>query len=359
MRQMLLTVLILVSFQVQWVIGGILYNRSELNETRYPGDRYVVYDFIDPHRMKLFNRLLRPRSDDVYDQIPKDYNTYYKLKNINMFNIDANHPELRHILSEEERCVDGKTFPPQSSCADFYLKVFKDPAVLAKINVTKYASWLEEIQNYVHIRNKIFEYASEVFNTTVGPSDIHDGTTIYHFKAHADVVDIINNRRYMFPPHCDAVAIDPTYSRPLKYQPHQYRPYELAYTKYTALVFLNTIPAKDLGALHLFDFPNHDKLPHEKSRILPSLKNSTARVIHSPMFADPDFKIHSIQPVAGTLVVFNGEDVVHAIQEYIGDVNRRSITFNLADADNYFRMNNHMRPSWNVKDKAGPNLNYV
>lgn len=335
--------------------GGKLFIRSQLNETKYSKNRFVVTDFIDQHRMHLLNRLFKSKPSDVYDNL---FGTYNKLNNINYFNIDRRHPELRQILTKDELCVDGKTNPTFSSCADFYLEVFKLSSVLAKVNISKYELWLEEIENYVYIRNKVFEYASEVFNTTVGPTDIHDGTTIYHFKARAGTSTIVNNIRYVFPPHCDSRSIGYNYDIPVTYLKGLGRNGILEYTKYTSLLFLNTIPDKDKGVLHFYDFPNHKTLPHAKSHFLKSSSDNIT-VIHSPLFADPDLKIYKVQAVAGTLVLFDGEDVVHGVTEYVGDVDRRSITWNLADATNYFRITNGLKPTRYEKKKEGPDLNYV
>lgn len=312
-----------------WLLYGLLSNsrkfysnREILNETYYGKTRYSVEGFIDHHRMSLLERLLK-RNRHHFKYQPQNYYNLEELEQGVLFKgIDAE--DMRtHQVDKCDLMIRGQ------SCYDRALQVLVKNHI--KYNNTLFRELREEIEAYVHIRDKLLEYASEVFNTTVVPSVQGDGVYFYYFEPHTPISGKINGRGYILLPHDDYYPLTDMWGRPLKYVSG----FKLSNParRYSATMYFDDIPADDGGQFEWYDFPNNNILPAAQGRILSieKIANKSVNIMHSPSFADPNLNVTRIQPRKGTLLLFSAQDDIHGVREYRGAKERWGFMMALSD----------------------------
>jgi hypothetical protein len=276
--------------------------------------------------MNLLLRLLKKNKDHFYETPEK------------CFILEGHKQEALFLSIIEER--DQKKMELQNfcrvnqddgrSCYDRALYVLKTNA--NRYNSTAARELREELEAYIYIRDKIFEYASEVFNTTVVPSMDSDGVVYFYYRAESPTLNTINGRDYIRLPHIDYYRIRGFYDRPLTYDKPEI--YHNIIRRYSATLYFDDIPESSGGVFEWYDFPNNHKLPPEKGYENPSSgdkKLKRLKFIYSPSFADPELNITRIQSRKGKLLLFSAQDDIHGVREYSGKKERWALMFGLSD----------------------------
>lgn len=331
-------------------------NRSHLNETYYGKTRWSVDGFIDNHRMNLLERLLK-----------KNKHKFLESPSLKCFIFEGhNHTLLfESVIAEEDiqeailyNCdmvIDGR------SCFNRAISILKKYP--ERYNNSVGRELREELEAYIYIRDKIYDYASQVFNTTATSCMGGDGAVFFYYLPNSPVMMTINGRDYMRPPHIDYCKQTQGYwDRPFRYtKPLNFPNLERLYS---ATLYFTDVPESSGGWFEWFDFPNNHKLPPEKGREIrdPTKIHRNPRYIYaddhkfvySPSFDDPDLNITRIHPRKGKLLLFSSPDDHHAVHPYTGHKERWAVMFGLSNKD----IIENGVPQY-IIDKEGPILTLV
>ena len=305
-------------------------DRSHLNETYYGKTRFAVDNFIDPPRMNLLYRMLLKNKHYFYEAPEKCF----------IFEGQKHYQIFETIIDEEDRkksnLQDCHSTPDGRSCYDRALHILRNQA--DRYDSTAAQEFREELEAYVHIRDKIFEYASEALNTTVVSCMGGDGVIFFYYVPKSPVLMTLNGRGYIRTPHVDYYRFQGTYDRPLTYLKPEV--YGNIVRRYSATLYFDDIPESSGGVFEWYDFPNNHKLPPETGYKIPLnsqeypehqyLRNNN---YYSPSFADPDLNITRIQSRKGKLLLFSAQDDLHGVREYSGTEERWALMFALSNKE--------------------------
>jgi len=346
----MLIVIFSLSIAAQFVHAAKHYiHRSHLNETYYGKTRFAVDNFIDHHRMNLLLRMLKKNKHHFY------------LSPGSCFVLEGHKQEPLFISIIEEQ--DRKKFELQTFCKNQEERSCYDRALhLLKTNVKHYNTTAalelrEELEAYIYIRDKILEYASEVFNTTVVSSMGGDGVVYFYYRPESPTLKKINGREYILLPHTDYYLVRGFYDRPLTYDKPESHLQNIQ-RRYSATLYFDDIPESSGGVFEWYDFPNNYKLPPEKghSNRVDETLNGKHLDIHShysPSFADPELNITRIQSRKGKLLLFSAQDDIHGVREYSGKKERWALMFALSDEKTMTSIRNGITPQ-DLLDKEAP-----
>ena len=280
----MLIVIFALSIAVRFVYAAKHYiHRSHLNETYYGKTRFAVDNFIDHHRMNLLLRMLKKNKDHFYEAPEKCFilegHKQQALFETIIEEQDRNKMELQTCRVNQD---DGR------SCYDRALYVLKTNT--NRYNSAAARELREELEAYIYIRDKIFEYASEVFNTTVVPSMDSDGVVYFYYRPESPTLMTINGRDYIRGPHIDYYRIRGCLDRPLTYDKPEI--YHNIIRRYSATLYFDDIPESSGGVFEWYDFPNNHKLPPEEGYLHKNPSSGDKKLkpivtIYSPSFADP------------------------------------------------------------------------
>lgn len=297
--------------------AAILYkSRAELNETIYSPTRIMVDNFIDRNRMATLERFVKR-----FKRLFQDFGNNYKLPYMDII--------FSGLFPDEEvhkrNCTWGLKCVP---AADQALQLLKSTTQLRYCNDTEL---IKEIETYIYVRDKIYEYASEMFKTKLTSSEKYGGY-FYFFPPKTPVEMRVNGTGYIFPPHVDYCPFkSPTFDRPLEIGldiTHN------SYRRYTSILYFDDMMEDDGGVLTFMDLPSKDKFPVVKGSVsnkivrrhpLPGSTGDpgvyTVRELSGGTFADKEAKFTRILSKRGKLVLLSAFDI-HAVTEYLGSKER-------------------------------------
>lgn len=291
-------------------------SRKELNETIYGKTRYAVDNFIDNHHITLLERLLKKRKF-----LFQDFGNNFKLPNMNSLFEEA---FISGAEQEwEHNCTWGPDCIPMADQAITVLKRYPN-----KLYKNEY---LEEIESFVYIRDKIYQYVSEIFNTNATLTQY--GGYFYFFPKHPPIEITVNGTGYIFAPHNDLCPFQSnTFDRPLAIGggiPHN------PYRRFTAVLYFDDPPPNSGGLFRFIDLPNlhNTSYPHSKGvRIRkPGVRSD---FITGGAFSDPDAIITTIKPGRGKLTVLGAKDL-HGVTSYTGNKERWGVVFFMTDSEGH------------------------
>lgn len=300
---------------VYFANSGVLYkSRKELNETVFTPTRIMVDNFIDRDRMNILEKFIKR-----FRRLFQDFGNNYKLPYMDII-FSGLFPDgnFNRNCSWGPKCVPA---------ADQALVLLKS----AQLRYADDTELIKEIETYIYVRDKIYEYASEMFKTKLTTSEKYGGY-FYFFPAKAPVEMRVNGTGYIFPPHVDycPFKVD-TFDRPLEIGldiTHN------AYRRYTSVLYFDDMAEDDGGILQFIDLPNKDKFPvvkgHSVNKVIkrPPIPGSTAdpgdyasRDLTGGAFADKEASFTRIVPKRGKLVLLSAFDI-HSVTEYFGNRER-------------------------------------
>lgn len=282
-------------------------SRKFLNETILGKTKVTVDSFVDVHKITALLKFVKKSRDHF-----QEFGHYHK-----MVSMDS-------LFSP---VFSGNTYYARNCTFGIGCTEMADQAVNIILSTqNKYIDdeLLNEIENFIHIRNKMIEYVSDVFNTTAHLIK-NSGSFHYIPKNSTTIRSIINGSQYIITPHVDFTAFK-SYDRPMlldRSQPHNY------YKKFTAMLYLEDIPKTAGGKLIFIDLPNRFK-GSEASATVHTDKNGVFQV-EGGAFADTDAVYTQIHPSKGKLVVFSALSDVHAVAPYTGQIDRHVFTLHMTD----------------------------
>jgi len=324
-----LLLLLLIQFLITTTTNAaILYkDRKSLNETYLGSNRFVVDNFIEPHRVALLARMLK-RNRHFFQR----YGNNYKLPMADVLFEGLFNGDINQNCSWGIGCVP---IPDQA------LHVIKS-------SPHKYldGELLKETENYIHIRDKIYEYASEVLNTSVTLTQY--GSFFYFFpkKSKLKLEMVMNGTAYIFAPHTDCCGFKNFFQRPLLLDrsiAHN------VYRKFTVVLYIDVPPshARTGGELKFLDLPNRYKLPvlNTKRKMKDGIEH-----VEGGAFADPDAIFTSVTPDVGKLVVFSAYQDLHGVTGYSGDTDRYALSMFLTDEQGDYEQMRNIMPKMELDD---------
>ena len=291
-------------------------SRSELNETIYGSTRYAVDNFIDDHHITLLERLVKKRRF-LFQNFGNNYKLPYMDSLFNEAFVSGAEIQLNN------NCTFGPGCLPLPDQAINVLKSMRN-----KLYNNEY---LEEIESFVYVRDKIYQYAGEVFNTTATLTRF--GGFFYFFPKHPPIEIIVNGTAYIFAPHNDLCPFQsPTFDRPLAIGggiPHN------PFRRFTAVLYFDDPPPNSGGLFRFIDLPNLHNVSYPHSKGVRSRKaGSHTDIITGGAFSDPQAIITTIKPGRGKLTVLSAKDL-HGVTTYTGNKERWGIVFFLTDKEGH------------------------
>lgn len=301
-----------------YVSGGKYYtSRTDLNETIYGETRLTVTNFIEGRRMNIMERFLRKHKDILF----KNVGNSYRLQ-------DFEGEFLTRLFKggKPPKCFEMAR-PGCESIADQAIEAFRSAEfVQPDPEVSDYtlAQLLQVIENYVHIRNKMYEYVSEVFNSTMYPAEDNHGV-FYYYPPKAPIESNIESVDYLSAPHWDiSTFATNSYDRPLVLNTDRLR--DTMYRRYSAVLYFTNVPTSDGGNLEYWDLPNYDKLP-------PAKGTDTGSTIRMGVLRGENATITRVWPRRGKLAVMSATDL-HGVTSYTGDFERWGYCLYMTDQKN-------------------------
>jgi len=300
--------------------GRLYKSRKHLNETILGNDRFTVHDFVDHNRITKLSHLLKRRKHFF-----QRYGNNYKLAMDDIL--------FQGIFSGDitPNCTWGVGCVPLPDQALHILKTSPHKYVDDEL--------LSDAENYIYIRDKLFEYASEVFNTTVSLTQY--GSFFYFFPKKVKSEVFMNGTEYIFAPHSDLCGFR-GYHQPLildRSQPHN------LYRKYTVVLYIDVPPpsAQAGGIFRFFDLPNRYKLPLKRAK---QYSKNGYVIVEGGAFADPEATLQDVEPTRGKMLLFPAVSHLHAVTRYTGDTDRYALSMFLTDEQgNYEQLRNIMPKS--------------
>lgn len=285
--------------------GKYYTSRKELNETIYGKTRIAVDNFIDNHHMNIMERFLRKHKHVLFQRLDNNY----KLSDLEgqfmrqLFNGGATPKCIETILPECETIAEQAITALKSG--DFM------PLHPSVSNYTT-SQLLQAFETYVYIRNKMYEYVSELFNSTMYHAE-HNHGVFYYFPPKSPVEYNIEGVDYLYSPHWDITTFATgSYDRPFQLNVKNL-PLSM-YRRYTAVLYFSDVPPSDGGNFQYWDLPNYDKLPPANGTesngryTMGVLKGENATIIR-------------VWPKRGKLVVLSAFDL-HGVPAYTGNFER-------------------------------------
>lgn len=320
------------------IAGKYFGSRSELNETILGPGRIVVDNFIESKHLNLLEQFFLRHRLALFE---KEDNAY-KINNLDEFLLQFfpnKTPPICYLYSHERKCV---------TVADQVLKLLKSksdyqlPEKLSRSNFTT-TEIISAVETWLHIRNKMYQYASEVFNTTAHNSEDNHGV-FYYFPPNTYPEASINGVDYLYPPHYDVSPFQGVYDRPLRLKKFA----GTMYRKFTAVLYFTNVPPGNGGNFQYMDLPNHDILPPSKGHILP--KQGKTMVIKAGIFNNETVKITRVWPKRGRLVLLNAKDL-HSVPTFTGNFERWAYCVFMTDAVGIDQKSRGIEPDW-VKENT-------
>lgn len=321
---------------ISLVHGGKYYkSRKDLNETILGPGRIIVDNFIEPHHLNILEQFLRKHKDKLF----KHEDNAVKINNLDDFLLPLfpnKTPPLCYILTDSDNCVPvaDQLIKAMKSKTDYRL-----PTDLTRSNFTSH-ELLTAVETWVHIRNKMYEFASEVFNTTATCSEDNHGV-FYYFPPNTYPEANINGVNYLYPPHYDLSPFQGIYDRPLRMR----KVSTTMYRQFTAVLYFTDVPPGHGGNFQYMDLLNHDHLPPSKGHIIPVSNAGKTLVMKGGIFYNETVKITRVWPKRGRLVLLNAKDL-HAVTSFTGNFERWGYCLFMTDAVGFHQRSRGIVADW-------------
>jgi hypothetical protein len=300
-------------------------SRKHLNETSLGNDRFTVDNFIEPPRILQLNKFLKK-----HKRFFQRYGNNYKLSVSDIL--------FQGVFSGDiiQNCTWGIGCTPLAEQALNVIKSSPHKYIDGQLQ--------SDIENYIHIRDKMYEYASEVLNTTASVTQF--GEFFYFFPKQAKTEVIVNDTAYILAPHSDCCGFKNFFQRPLLLDRSHHHD---VYRRYTAVLYID-VPSPSLnagGVLRFIDLPNRYKLP-----VVPSKTKIVKGTLHieSGAFADKEAVFTTVVPSVGKLVVFNAYKDLHGVGLYTGDTDRFSLSMFMTDEQGAWEQQRFIMPKLELED---------
>lgn len=308
------------------IYAGKLYkSRKHLNETILGNNRFEVEGFIELKRILQLNKFLKK-----HRRFFQRYGNNYKLS--------VSDALFEGVFSGyiERNCSWGLGCEPVAEQALRVIKSTPHKYVDGQLE--------SDIENYIHIRDKMYEYASEVLNTTTSVTQY--GEFFYFFPKKAQTELYMNDTAYILAPHSDCCGFKNGYPRPLILDRSHHHD---VYRRYTAVLYIDVPdPSENAGGLLKFiDLPNRYKLP-----VVPSKMKIVKGKLHidGGAFADKEAVFTTVVPSLGKLVIFHAYEDLHGVTTYTGDTDRFSLSMFMTDAQGMWEQQRFIMPKIELDD---------
>lgn len=277
---------------------------SHKNEIKLSNNRYIIENFASNHEMNVLESFLQ--------------------KHKYLFQWDHNKYGLRSssvaLFGYASQFINQQTTNKQQINADEILQYLNQSTDSS--NHYYGDEYIITIRNYIKLRNRIFKYVEETFNTTdvtflTRQDGVVDSGYFYFFPPNQEYDIQLNNIKYLMTPHVDTGPFV-SFDRPLLIDKRP--PYFNPYRKYSAILYFDTLPTDTGGELLFIDLPNKEKSPVSKIQALSHVPG--CRDYTGGAFTDIDSKITRVSPARGKLVIFNSHTEIHGVEEYRGSTDR-------------------------------------
>lgn len=300
-------------------------SRKHLNETILGNNRFEVDGFIEIKRIYQLNRFLKK-----HKRFFQRYGNNYKLSVSDIL--------FQGVFSGDiqQNCSWGLGCLPLAEQALHVIKSAKYKYLDDQLQ--------SDIENYIYIRDKMYEYASEVLNTTTSVTQY--GEFFYFFPKRAPAELYMNGTAYILAPHSDCCGFKNGYPRPLLLDRSHHHD---VYRRYTAVLYID-VPSPSLnvgGLLKFIDLPNRYKLPVIPSK-MKVVKGSL--YVEGGAFADKEAVFTTVTPSMGKLVIFNAYQDLHGVTTYTGDTDRFSLSMFMTDTQGLWEQQRFIMPKLELDD---------
>lgn len=314
--------------------AGKYYNhRKDLNETILGPGRVFVNNFIDNRHLSLLEKFFFKHRSTLFEK----ENNAFRLHNFDELLYQLfpnNNPPVCFVNNLENTCI---------SVADQAIKLIKSkptyhlPTELVRLNFTA-SEILSATETWVHIRNKIYEFASEVYNTTAYPAEASHGV-FYYFPPKSIPESNVNGVEYLYSPHFDVTPFQGIYDRPIRFQ----KVSTTMYRKFTAVLYFTDVSSGSGGNFQYMDLMNHDTLPPSKGHIH---ENPGKRpTIKAGFFVNETIKITRVWPRRGRLLLLNANNL-HSVPLFTGEFERWAYCIFMTDAFGEDQKLRGIEPDW-------------